>query len=127
MSDNHRFPPTLRVGILVFDEFEPLDVWGFTQAFTISRFIGTNYGSPPPYPFETFLIASDGKPVRSINGPAVMPDWDFAQALQPVNEFAVHALRGQRPRPELPVMGMPRKLQRDALFGGTLNAIGRVG
>ena len=41
MSDNDRFPPTLRVGILVFDGFEPIDVWGFTEAFAISRFIGS--------------------------------------------------------------------------------------
>src|ERR1700712_5775151 len=39
MSDNDRFPPTLRIGILVFDGFEPIDVWGFTEAFAISRFI----------------------------------------------------------------------------------------
>jgi len=30
MSDTDRFPRTLRIGILVFDGFEPLDVWGFT-------------------------------------------------------------------------------------------------
>jgi hypothetical protein len=42
MSDTDRFPRTLRVGILVFDGFEPIDVWGFVEAFSISRFIGTN-------------------------------------------------------------------------------------
>jgi hypothetical protein len=42
------FPPTIRIGILVYDGFEPIDVWGFTEAFAISRFIGTDYQSPPP-------------------------------------------------------------------------------
>ena len=32
-----------RVGILVYEGFEPIDVWGFTEAFTISRFLGTGY------------------------------------------------------------------------------------
>jgi hypothetical protein len=41
------YPPTIRIGILVFEEFEPLDVWGFTEAFAISRFIGTGYSNPP--------------------------------------------------------------------------------
>ena len=41
MSTPDFFPRTLHIGILVFDGFEPIDVWGFTEAFTISRFIGT--------------------------------------------------------------------------------------
>jgi putative intracellular protease/amidase len=78
------FPPTIRVGILVYDGFEPIDVWGFTEAFAISRFIGSNYQSPPPYPFEVLLISNEitpsGKsiavpaPVKSSNGPRVAPD-----------------------------------------------------
>src|SRR4051794_3995254 len=92
MSDTDRFPPTLRVGILVFDGFEPLDVWGFIQAFTIARFIGTNYGSSPPYPFEVVLIANERKPrrgaaatpgpVKSYNGPRVAPDVFRDEALE---------------------------------------------
>jgi putative intracellular protease/amidase len=75
---------TLQVGILVFPEFEPLDVWGFAQAFTISRFIGTDYSSPPPYPFEISFISNELRstkdphaspaPVKSYNGPRVAPD-----------------------------------------------------
>jgi len=92
MSDIDRFPPTLRVGILVFDGFEPLDVWGFTEAFTISRFIGTSYASPPPYPFEVVLISNQRKPgrtgatapapVKSFNGPRVAPDYFRDEALE---------------------------------------------
>lgn len=92
MSDNDRFPPTLRVGILVFDGFEPIDVWGFAEAFTISRFLGTSYSSPPPYPFEVVFISNkrqpEGKrkaepaPVKSANGPRVAPDYFRDEALE---------------------------------------------
>jgi len=92
MSDAPPFPRTLHVGILVFDGFEPLDVWGFTEAFTIARFIGTDYGSPPPFPFEVVLISNERKPhrgeatapaaVKSFNGPRVAPDFFRDEALE---------------------------------------------
>ncbi len=91
MSHVHRFPRTLRIGILVFDGFEPIDVWGFTEAFTISRFIGTNYFSPPPYPFEVVFISNECKPssgeqspapVKSLNGPRVAPDYFRDEAIE---------------------------------------------
>lgn len=78
------FPATIRIGILVYDGFEPLDVWGFIEAFSISRFIGTGYLSPPPYPFEILFISNEVRPrgqssgvpapVKSSNGPRVAPD-----------------------------------------------------
>jgi transcriptional regulator GlxA family with amidase domain len=80
MAATKTFPRTQRIGIFVFDQFEPIDVWGFVEAFTIARFLNTTYGSPPPYPFEVILISADGKNVRSMNGPAVAPDWDFERA-----------------------------------------------
>src|ERR1700733_4767491 len=73
------FPSTKRIGVFVFDKFEPLDVFGFVEAFAIARFLDTYYSSPPPYPFEIFLIASKIAPVKSANGPSVAPDWDFQQ------------------------------------------------
>ena len=82
MADKPAFPPTLRVGILVFDDFEPIDVWGFAQAFSIARFLGTTYESSPPYPFEIVLIAREIAKTRSYNGPSAMPDWDYARALR---------------------------------------------
>jgi putative intracellular protease/amidase len=93
MSDANRFPRTLRIGILVFDGFEPLDVWGFVEAFSISRFIDTNYASPPPYPFELVLISNQSRPdgagkkatpapVKSANGPRVAPDYFRDEALE---------------------------------------------
>jgi len=79
--DDARRPLTQRIGILVFNDFEPIDVFGFAEAFAIARFLGQSYAAPPPYPFETVLIAQQLTPVKSFNGPSVMPDWDFARAL----------------------------------------------
>lgn len=86
------FPPTLRIGILVYEGFEPIDVWGFTEAFAISRFIGTDYQSPPPYPFEILFISNEVRPsgqpnalpapVKSENGPRVAPDMFRDDALK---------------------------------------------
>ena len=90
MTGASTFPPTRHVGILVFDKFEPLDVWGFVEAFSISRFIGTGYASGPPYPFEVKLISNATKPksgvsrpapVESMNGPSVAPDLFRDEAL----------------------------------------------
>jgi putative intracellular protease/amidase len=89
---SNQFPPTIRVGILVYEGFEPIDVWGFTEAFAISRFIGTDYQSQPPYPFEVKLISNDVRPakkkdaapapVKSSNGPGVAPDMFRDDALK---------------------------------------------
>src|SRR5258706_3605679 len=91
MSETTGFPRTLRIGILVFEGFEPLDVWGFVEAFSISRFIATNYASPPHFPFEIVLISNQCKPhgaeaapapVKSANGPRVAPDYFRDEALE---------------------------------------------
>ncbi len=82
---------TLRVGILVFNDFEPLDVWGFIEAFSLSRFKDQNYYDPPPYPFEVFFISNEKNPgspgaipkaVKSYNGPKVAPDYFANDALK---------------------------------------------
>lgn len=80
MTGSSPFPPTQRIGIFVFDRFEPLDVFGFVEAFSVARFLGTDYASPPPYPFEIVLIGRTMANVKSINGPSVAPDWDFDRA-----------------------------------------------
>jgi transcriptional regulator GlxA family with amidase domain len=82
MPDTPTFPRTQRIGIFVFEGFEPIDVFGFAEAFSIARFLGTDYATQWPYPFEIVLIARDLAKVKSINGPSVAPDWDFAQALR---------------------------------------------
>jgi putative intracellular protease/amidase len=90
-TKNSYFPNTKRIGILVFNNFEPLDVWGFAEAFSIARFIGTNYSDTGPYPFTVELIANEVRsaasgekplPVKSYNGPRVAPDWFRDQALE---------------------------------------------
>jgi putative intracellular protease/amidase len=104
MAQDPRFPPTKRIGILVFDNFEPLDVWGFVEAFAISRFIGTGYDSPPPYPFKLILISNELKPksasalpapIKSMNGPSVAPDLFRDEALsQPFDLLMIPGGRG---------------------------------
>src|SRR5437660_12500720 len=91
MTTTNQFPATIRIGILVYEGFEPIDVWGFTEAFAISRFIGTGYQSPPPYPFEVLLISNEVRrgvksktvpaPVISANCPRVAPDMFSDEAL----------------------------------------------
>lgn len=98
MPNSPERPATQRIGILVFDGFEPLDVFGFAEAFSIARFLGQGYAADPPYPFETVLIAKQVAKVKSINGPSVMPDWDFAQALkEPLDALMVPGGRGVWP------------------------------
>src|SRR5215510_2430982 len=92
MSNPINFPPTMRVGILVYEGFEPIDVLGITEAFTISRFLGKGYLSPPPYPFEVLFISNEDRPsrpkdavpgpVKSMNGPRVAPDMFRDDALR---------------------------------------------
>lgn len=94
MAEQLQNPDIKRVGIFVFDGFEPIDVWGFAEAFTISRFLGTGYFSDPPYPFEVVLIAKQLTKIKSVNGPYVMPDYTCAQALK--ERFEVLMVPGGR-------------------------------
>src|ERR1700733_2148533 len=72
---------TQRVGIFVFEGFEPIDVFGFAEAFTISRFLGQSYDDAPPFPFMVSIIGRQVDRVKSSNGPTVLPDLDMQQAL----------------------------------------------
>ena len=56
------YPAPISIGILTYEQFEPLDVWGFVEAFSISRFIGTGYANPPAYPFEILFISNQLRP-----------------------------------------------------------------
>jgi putative intracellular protease/amidase len=80
MKPKIKLPPTRRIGIVVFPGFEQIDVFGFCEAFAIARFPGQGYFSRLRYPFEIVLIAKQLGAVTSMNGPSVMPDWDFARA-----------------------------------------------
>src|SRR6059036_2294540 len=109
MKQKIDFPPTIRVGILVYEGFEPIDVWGFTEAFAISRFIGTDYQSPPPYPFEIKFISNEVRPagqssaapgpVKSSNGPSVAPDMFRDDALK--QSFDLFMIPGGKTAPLL--------------------------
>jgi transcriptional regulator GlxA family with amidase domain len=78
-------PAKKRIGILVFDDFEPLDVWGFIEPFSIARRWGGLYTDLDATLFETVLISNaEGRrsaagggprPVASFNGPRVAPDF----------------------------------------------------
>lgn len=91
MDNASSSPRTLRIGVFVFNNFEPLDVWGFVQAFSIARFAGTVYNDPPPYPFEIVFISNETnpgvsgavpQPVKTYNGPRVVPDFFRDDALR---------------------------------------------
>jgi transcriptional regulator GlxA family with amidase domain len=98
MDKNGAHPATQRIGIFVFDKFEPIDVWGFLQPFAIARFLKQRYDADPPYPFEIVLIGRTLANVKSYNGPSVAPDWDFARALkEPLDLLMVPGGRGTWP------------------------------
>ena len=82
MSSPPEYPPTRRIGIFVFDDFEPLDVWGFVQAFSIARHIGGTYADVTACPFQVGFIAETLEKVRSFNGPGVVPDLTWAEAME---------------------------------------------
>lgn len=94
MAAVSEFPRTLRIGVFVYEGFEPIDVWGFTEAFAASRFLGKGYLSPPPHPFEVILISKDGKNVKSMNGPSVAADLDFARARAPTETLDLLMIPG---------------------------------
>src|SRR5258708_16315520 len=54
---NTVFPRTQRIGIFVYPNFEPIDVWGFAEPFSIARFLGPASPPPPPYPFVILLTS----------------------------------------------------------------------
>ncbi len=82
MASETEYPPTRRIGIFLFDDFEPLDVWGFVEAFTIARFLGSGYADTGACPFQVGFIAETLEKVRCFNGPNVLPDLTCAEALE---------------------------------------------
>lgn len=90
-NNSYDFANTFNIGILVFDDFEPLDVWGFIAPFSMARFTGTSYGSAKTIPFKVSLIANDESHnvknnkqflVKSYNGPYVATDYFRDEALK---------------------------------------------
>ncbi len=85
-------PTTRKIGVFVYENFEPIDVWGFVQAFAIARFFGQAYGDKGPYPFNISFIAKTIDPVHSYNGPRVAPDMTREEAL--TEQFDVLVIPG---------------------------------
>jgi hypothetical protein len=56
--------------MFVYEGFEPVDVFGFAEAFTIARFVGASYRDPRPYTFAVTLI---GRHVAFRANPAGWP------------------------------------------------------
>ncbi len=66
-----------RVGLLLFPEFEPLDVFGPVEALTVAHFSGRD-DDDPPYPFQVVSVAEKDTPVVMRGGMRVVPDHTFA-------------------------------------------------
>jgi transcriptional regulator GlxA family with amidase domain len=74
------YPPTKTVGIVLYSDFEPLDVFGPVEAFAVARFLGTSYASPSLLrPFRVIFVAQTLDPVACYGGPRALPDHTFAQ------------------------------------------------
>jgi transcriptional regulator GlxA family with amidase domain len=82
MSGQTEYPPTRRIGVFLFDDFEPLGVWGFVQAFTMASFLGAGSEDSAACPFQVGFIAETLEKVRSHGGPSVVPDLTCAEALE---------------------------------------------
>jgi transcriptional regulator GlxA family with amidase domain len=72
------YPPTKLVGIVLYPDFEALDVFGPVEAFVTARFLGTDYTMPDPRPFHVIFVAATLDPVACYCGPRVQPDHTFA-------------------------------------------------
>jgi transcriptional regulator GlxA family with amidase domain len=74
------YSPTKTVGIVLYPDFEALDVFGPVEAFVTARFLGTDYLKPNPRPFHVVFIAATLDPVACYCGPRVLPDLTFASS-----------------------------------------------
>jgi transcriptional regulator GlxA family with amidase domain len=73
------FPATKTVGIVLYPDFEALDVFGPVEAFVTARFLGTHYTPlPEQRPFRVIFIAQTLDPVACYCGPRALPDHTFA-------------------------------------------------
>ena len=67
-SDAERAEPHRRVGILVYDEVEVLDVAGPFEVFSVASRVAARRRPGAAPPFEALLISRDGAPVRARAG-----------------------------------------------------------
>ncbi|HWO18136.1 MAG TPA: DJ-1/PfpI family protein [Kofleriaceae bacterium] len=71
------YPPTRTVGIVLYPDFEALDVFGPVEAFVTARFLGTDYLKPDPRPFHVIFVAETLDPIACYCGPRAVPDHTF--------------------------------------------------
>lgn len=71
------YPATRTVGIVLYPDFEALDVFGPVEAFVTARFLGTDYLKPDPRPFEVIFVAETLEPIACYCGPRAVPDHTF--------------------------------------------------
>ncbi len=64
------------IGVLVFPEFEPLDVFGPVEAFVIAEWPGAR--PEDPRPFRVVTVSQTLAPVPMRGGPRVLPDHDLS-------------------------------------------------
>jgi transcriptional regulator GlxA family with amidase domain len=67
---------TRRVGVLLFPDFEPLDVFGPVEAFVIAEWPGAR--PEDARPFRVVTVAEAAGPVAMRGGVRVLPDHDLA-------------------------------------------------
>jgi transcriptional regulator GlxA family with amidase domain len=70
--------PVRRVGVVLFDGFTVLDVYGPVQAFAACRVMKPD-GTPHRY-FEIAMLGPRSGPVRAGEGPATHADFSFGEA-----------------------------------------------
>jgi transcriptional regulator GlxA family with amidase domain len=66
----------LKTGVLVFPDVEVLDFCGPFEVFSVTR-LDESKRREEPSPFEVFLVAESGDPVRATGGLRVVPDHTF--------------------------------------------------
>jgi transcriptional regulator GlxA family with amidase domain len=81
------------VGILVFPQFEPLDVFGPVEAFVVSEWPGS--GPEDPRPFRVLTVAEAKAPLQMRGGVRVVPDHDLGDC-QPLDVLLVPGGPGTR-------------------------------
>jgi len=66
----------ITVGILIYDNVEVLDFAGPYEVFSVTRMLDKpNYSAPSP--FEILLVSEYPRPVKTMGGMKVIPDYDF--------------------------------------------------
>ena len=88
---------TLHVGILVFNGFEVLDIFGPVEALGSACFVGQQVKDPTPRPFELHYLAPSSAPVQAGNGQnvSVLPDAPLQYA-PPLDIFLIPGGLGTR-------------------------------